>query len=153
MQTAEALSYEAIPSRFCENGDYAEISSEAADAFSFPQGLSPAFTTPGCFVLRQHVNAIGRIGTSAQALIQAGGLIGAAYGVSYGMYAVVKVFDGVSVFIWVSDADANDEPPPGGDSAYYTVMDSSEVEDGIPQGAGNWHRASAELGESFFDVP
>lgn len=152
MQTAEALSYEAIPSRFCENGDYAEMSSEAADAFSFSQGLSPAFTTPGCFVLRQHVNAIGRMGTSAQALIQAGGLIGVVSGVSYGMYAAVVLFDGVSVYIWVSDADENDEPPPCGRTAYYTVMDSAEVVDGIPQGAGNWQRASAEMGASFFDV-
>ncbi|MBO7688867.1 MAG: hypothetical protein J6V72_20975 [Kiritimatiellae bacterium] len=154
MQSVSSLSFEAIPFRFCEKGgtpqDYEEISLPSSGNFSYFQGLSAAFSNPGCFIRRQHVNAIGRVGTTAQAIVQSGGGIGFTHGVSYGKFAAISLFNGVSESVWVSDQDGNSVPPPGF-AAYYTVMGSAEVEDGLPSGAMGWHLASAAIGKSFFD--
>lgn len=153
MQSAESLSYEAIPSRFCKSGDYAEISTSASDAFSYAIGLSSAFTMPGMYVGREHVNAIGRLGTSAQAVIQAGGLLGYTGVATYGEGAVVKVFDGCLMAAYLAAEDTSVEPPGASASTYYRVLDTSDVDDGIPDESSVWVEASQVIGADFFDVP
>ena len=157
MQTAESLKYEAIPYRFCENGtvnvDYAVISDSGSDDFSYPLGLDPSFSNPGNFLMRRHVNAIGRLGTSAQAVVQAGGLIGYVSGVSYGEGAALVMYDGGHVVVIMSSADGNtDAPPFYGDSVFYRILCDGDVSDGIPQGAGDWVVACRVPGSGFFDV-
>ena len=151
MQNVQSLSFEAIPSRFCDTGDYLDISDDASDNFSYFKGLSVAFTNDGCFIRRQHMNAIGRLGTTAQALLQAGWSVGWVSGISYGMYAAVTIFDGLYFYVWVSGADLNTDSPPG-TGPYYKVMSTADVSDELPPETANWKLASAEIGASFFDV-
>lgn len=153
MQNSESLSYEAIPSRFCESGDYAEISTSASDAFSYANGLSSAFTMPGMYVGREHVNAIGRLGTSAQAFMQAGGTWGITSSVTYGNMAAVIEYDGTYIRMWVSTDDGNAETPVGADgSDYYKILDSAEASNWQPASFTKWASACADATYGFFDV-
>ena len=153
MQTSESLSYEAIPSRFCEAGDHAAISTLPGDDFSFRHGFSVAFSSQGTFIRRQHVNAIGRIGTSAQALLQAGEVIGHVEGVAYGEKAAVTLFDGTALVTWVSASDGNTTVPLCGTEAVpFSITDTTEVSDWIPQELTKWTLAGPDLSTGFFDA-
>lgn len=156
MQSYLSLSYEAIPSRFCEDGkecdDYSPIP-DSRNIFTYNTGLSPDFSSDGCYVRRQHLNAIGRLGTSAQYVLQAGGFIGATNGVSYGKNAAVSLYDGNTVTTFISRAEGNSiEPYLGGESEYYKVLDSANVDDDISDGRSNWIRACPDVDAAFFDV-
>ena len=157
MQTAESLSYEAIPSRFCEGGaeqtDYAVISETPTADFSYALGLSPAFASMARFIRRQHMNAIGRLGTSAQSLEQAGGLFGHNQNVVYGAMSAVTEYDGISVVTWISTIDGNTAIPLGENGAgMYTVMDSTDVSDWVPQTLVDWELATPDVSSGFFDA-
>lgn len=149
MQSVQSLSFEAIPSRFCESGDHQSIA--ATGDFTYVSGLAAAFSNAS-FVQRTHVNAIGRLGTTAQALMQAGGLVGYVNAFSYGEFAAVVSFDGSFVSVWISAADNNNTQPPGTD-AFYKITTSADIDDSLPPESLYWSRAAPAPGSNFFDVP